>query len=768
MKKLVPLLFPLILTVFLFAGCIQQPRERTTPGVNPESTSSSPQSAPLPSSNVTSAPSDEPPDSGDWMISGQRSVEGKSITLQGNLIIGKGSALTLQDATLLINSGFDGQYKISVEPGGSLYVYGSTITPANPEHRFAFIAAGSAFEMKNSELHGVGWGPDAELWDEKAILSGSKGLVVTTNGAIIEGNLLSNNYAGIILAGSEITLSKNEIHSNKVHGIFIYEGENSRITGNSIRHETVSSPFRIVRGQANRIADNTIVSSLTRGVIETFRSHENTFENNNISGLGVGIELMFVSNGNLVKNNTISVNELGVMVWGWNNRVENNTISGTVEKPLTGIYTVYAYNTLIVQNTISDVGNLNGIMMWHSSNNEVINNQVSASTNVKLSSGLMLYSSSKENMIQGNSFLNFPIGISIFFSSDNNTINNNEVTSRSESVFIQGSSGNTLYDNNFSGKPPRDDGTNRWDYQGKGNYWNKYGRVGNTSNSFKPPVVDNYPLAKPVEIARSAVPKLEPLQITEVSSVDILGKSGEDIVIENQTIQLRNLVVGPRQTLTLRNVTLITGGSKDSSKILARGGKLSIYDSRIIQMEYGNGCEIRADDGATFVMKNTEVNQCGHEWKAGGIQILTDNAILRDNILINTMVWFSPYQPLSGGRIEGNTILNSFWPVILSNKGAKDFSVRDNTIRGSIYEALYLEGQNHKVMGNTISDVAFGDGIFYKGNNGTIEENKLSKVRWNGIVVRGNNNSITNNVVTDSGGSSISVEGENNKVSGNK
>ncbi len=171
------LMFGLLIVLFLLAGCVQQPTETPTPTLT-----------------------GEPPTTGDWIITGQQSLEGRSITLNGNLIVKRSGTLTLKDVRLLVNASFNGQYKISVEPGGSIYIYGSTITAANLEHRYAFVVNGSTFEMKNSELHGVGWGPDADLWEAKDIMSGSKGLVVTA---------ALGNKAGVIGAAA---LAHHKLH----------------------------------------------------------------------------------------------------------------------------------------------------------------------------------------------------------------------------------------------------------------------------------------------------------------------------------------------------------------------------------------------------------------------------------------------------------------------------------------------------------------------------------------------------------------------------
>ena len=750
MKK--SLIVGIIITLLLLTGCVQQPTEAPTPTLT-----------------------GEPPKTGDWIITGQQSFEDRSITLNGNLIIKRSGTLTLKGIRLLVNASFNGQYKISVEPGGSMYVYGSTIAAANPEHGFAFIVSGSAFEMKDSELHGAGWGPDTESWDSKDILSGANGLVVTTTGAVIENNILSDNYIGVILAGSGIALTKNKIHSNRIYGIFIYGGKDSRIIGNSIEHSTVSSPFRIVNGQNNMIQDNDIQSGINRGAIETFRSNANTFKSNTISGLGSGISLMFVSNNNTIVGNDISMDELGIQIWGWNNRVENNAISGAAGRSVTGIYMVYAYNTIVAGNTITLDKDLNGIMVRHSSNNVIFNNRLLTSAGGNRTSGILLFSSSKGNIMQGNILSRFPTGISLFFSSDRNQINNNEVSGDgSGSIYISDSLENTIYGNNFlgNGASPHDNGNNQWDYEGTGNYWSAYGGtdsngngVGDVPYAISPGGVDRFPIIKPLTLASSLVPQLEQLPVTDVSSTFSQTVVGKDVVIENQTIVLEHLTVHQGGTLTLKNVVLITGGAKDVSKLLARGGRLFVYDSKIIQMEYGNGFEIRADEGATFVMKNTEVHDVGHEWWYGGIQIYTENVVFENNIITDTILWFESSS--SGARVVGNTISNSWSPIILSCPGSSGFTIADNTIQGSIDDGIRVEGgENNTIVGNEISNIAFGNGIAFRGNNGTIGGNKLSKVSFGSTYIIGNSNMISKNIISDSGGG-VTVEGNGNQIKGN-
>lgn len=550
-----------------------------------------------------------------------------------------------------------------------------------------------------------------------------------------------------------------------------------RITSaeNNIRY-AAGSPLMMVRAHNNRITNNTIVSSTNNGGIEAFASQGNIFENNQISGKGAGIAVFFVSNENVIKGNTISMDELGIWIWGWNNKVEGNTITklDTARSLQTGIYMVYAYNSTVAANVISDIADLSGIMVRHSSNNAIVNNRVSAATEQPgyPPYGILLFSSSKSNAIQGNMLSGFARGVSLFYASDGNTITSNEVaSSRLESFAIDDSSGNLVYGNNAmgAGRPPYDDGDNKWDYQGIGNYWSAYAGsdsngdgIGDTPYTISSTALDRFPAVKALPVSISAVPRLEQVPITSVPSVFNLTMN-DNRVIENQTISLGSIMVGPSGSLTLRNVTLITGGSNELSSLAARGGSLFVYDSKIIQLDYGNGMQIRADQGATFVVKNTEVRDVGFEWWYGGIQMFTDNAVIENNTLSDTILWFE--RSSSGARVIGNTILNSFSAIELSYPGSSNFTITNNTIRGAIRGGILANGDNNEVKGNVISDVSFGNAISYVGNRGTISDNHIAEV-LGAVSIVGDGGMVKGNIILNSNGG-IMVNGSGNQVMSN-
>ncbi len=124
----------------------------------------------------------------------------------------------------------------------------------------------------------------------------------------------------------------------------------------------------------------------------------------------------------MIDQNTISTNEAGIVVCGWNNRVENNVISNSIEDIQTGIYMVYAYNTVVSGNELSGIGGGHGIFMRRSSNNTIIDNKVSGVDPALPANALLMWSSCKNNLIKGNTFSNIYRGMALFYGCDNSVI----------------------------------------------------------------------------------------------------------------------------------------------------------------------------------------------------------------------------------------------------------------------------------------------------------------------------------------------------------
>jgi len=219
--------------------------------------------------------------------------------LNGNLIVEDGGNLTFRKVILKMNCTYNGQYNITVKPGGSFYVLeGSVITSANPDKRYAFTVW-STFRMNNSELHECGWHGDEWAW----------GLSIACDDAIVENSLLSHSEQGIVIWNDGAVVCNNNITANNHVGIAVW-GCSPIINDNHISsnyggiHAGTSSPT---------IANNTITSNSGEGIC--FWDEANPIIQDNIITLnGIGIVGSFDCSPIIQGNNITSNNELGIVL----------------------------------------------------------------------------------------------------------------------------------------------------------------------------------------------------------------------------------------------------------------------------------------------------------------------------------------------------------------------------------------------------------------------------------------------------------------------
>ena len=174
---------------------------------------------------------------GDWNVTTDTIRSNETIILSGNLTVLNNASLTFKNVTLIMNCTSAGQYIIEVKPGSSMYILdlddnnmttedASNITAADSNYPYLFwVDDGTHFEMRNSELHRCGITPAIVSWS---------GLYIQTDDAIIEHNLISHNADGIVLYGSDATISNNTITWNGDTGIRATTWSNATIENNWI------------------------------------------------------------------------------------------------------------------------------------------------------------------------------------------------------------------------------------------------------------------------------------------------------------------------------------------------------------------------------------------------------------------------------------------------------------------------------------------------------------------------------------------------------
>jgi parallel beta-helix repeat protein len=660
----------------------------------------------------------------DVVVTNNLIFQDTTISLSGDLIIKEGGDLKLSGVTLQMNCQFDGQYKIEVEPGGKLSILDNCIIgPVNPDFHYAFSVHGSFFTMKNSRLSGVGWG-SKDLGTEEERFAGEKGLFVNSKSSLLDNNTFTENHVAIILADSLIIVSNNQFFSNDVHAIYILNSNHCEIINNTIIHgnEEISGggAFCMNNGHNNIVRDNYIESKIHAGIIGTYASHGNQYIGNVITGWGLGFCLMFLCNDNLISNNTISTDECGIMTWGWNNSIVNNTVTNSDFQVYTGIYMIYSYNSLVSDNKLINIGEEHGLWMRHCSNNKIVNNQISSLSspeyNNNHSNGIMLYRNCRHNIISQNSSDGFARGISLLFGCDSNYIDNNQIeNSIYHAMVFENSGSNYVFSNNKlinNGIPVYSNSDNFLDYSG-----------------ILPE--DNFISHPP-----------------EVTSVDWNNFSGH-LIVEGQTAYFSNAHARAGDTLTLRNMTLITGRTTDdvSGMEPEPGGTLILDNCKFIHDLYGNGFVLRAPKGSSLIMKNCSIYDCGQEWPYGGIKIWTDDFLLENNNLHGTIITLFG---TNGGSISGNKIYDCYNAINLGS--VKNTRISGNTIHGAAKHAIMGGGENILLKNNVLKNV-WGNGINLCGaNNSFIQGNEVSTVYepFSAIGGFGINTNVYENKVSDS------------------
>jgi parallel beta-helix repeat protein len=214
--------------------------------------------------------------------------------------------------------------------------------------------------------------------------------------------------------------------------------------------------------------------------------------------LDAGYVVLVNCTGIVIRDLNLTRNGQGlVLKYTSNSVIENVNVSGNQD----GIY-IDAWNS---NNTIADcmvINNLNsGIYISCSSQNTVRDDQLLGNHY-----GVFLDESSSANIIVNNTIMENDEGIhfdGINGKIQSNVVVANRVLNNTLGISLSHSSGNAIYDNNFVNNMDQAylfDSADRWDYNGRGNFWSDYvgedlnnDGVGETPYVIYGDSLDNYP-----------------------------------------------------------------------------------------------------------------------------------------------------------------------------------------------------------------------------------------------------------------------------------
>jgi parallel beta-helix repeat protein len=341
---------------------------------------------------------------------------------------------------------------------------------------------------------------------------------------------IQSGFPGTKLSG--FTIRNHEI------GIYIALFSDSNIiTDIIISNNTLGDPYNwgggiyLDHSSNNIIADNMILDTTHVGIWHDDSSHNLEVRNLIIQSdsLGLqttnGIHLGSWSHDNLILNNTILKSLVGIYA---DQRAYNNTIAGNIIENLTSYecgINIWGPNNRIIGNTITGMSYVGIQLNSYSSDglyghpDECANNIVSENVISRCTFGINLILAAFSNTIVGNNVSNNGLGILISDSSNNSTVTENLVSNNDYGLLLFSSNNTRVYHNSFTGNTQQvllsDSFNTSWDdgYPSGGNCWSDYTGVdfhsgpyqnekgsdgiGDTHYTIDADNIDHYPLMEP-------------------------------------------------------------------------------------------------------------------------------------------------------------------------------------------------------------------------------------------------------------------------------
>ena len=240
------------------------------------------------------------------------------------------------------------------------------------------------------------------------------------------------------------------------------------------------------------------------------------------------------------------------------------------------------------------------------------------------------------------------------------------------------------------------------------------------------------------------------------SKEDWIIQEKDNITRSNQSIILSgNISIENGGNLTLRNVTLIMNCSFDGEfRIVVKdGSRFFIYDydnnskttndrSNITANNKDYEFEFLVNNSANFVMKNSELSECGYDFGDDGKAGLT----IKTNKI----------------KIENSSFHNNFHGICFYS--LNKIQIANNSIYGNYWSGIYLSSSNNsKIVQNYIFNNSEGISLHSSNDNKIINNTIIKNIRGLRLSSSNNNNQIINNTIYSNNGDGIWIQsGSNN------
>jgi|GEM_PF-4196232 len=410
-----------------------------------------------------------PPKSGNWIIANYScNLNNTEALLNGNITLMDNGNLTLNNATIIFNSTFNGEYGITTQSTSKFIVDSSNITTLNQSF-FFFAGDNSLFSMNNSFVSGAGWnhtigqrGIEANTtinFTNNFVQNNFYGLTLYKNNNIITNNIIINNTDSIYLDNSDSNfVYSNNLSYNKRAGIFLDSSDSNNITGNKLFYN--NDGYNDVTDNCHNVNGTGTNGYCGYGIFSKY-SFGNVYDDNWIrsdenANYSSEHDATLYGNNSCINNAFTCDNSTwaGILLWQDNNSlIYNNTIE------FTDTYGIHLYNTLnisLINNFENGTGNFgritnDGTILAGAVNTTILNNTFYGNTEWGIFLANAFYNNISNNNLQRNKIVGIRLGGYSNFNlvkSNNISYNGINISFMYTGMRIEGSN-NTIKDNNL-------------------------------------------------------------------------------------------------------------------------------------------------------------------------------------------------------------------------------------------------------------------------------------------------------------------------------
>jgi len=390
-----------------------------------------------------------PPSEGDWIITTQTNVTDETIYMSANIFIKNGGTLHLENVNIIFNSTRNGEFRLDVENGGTLFMYNSTIDRGT-DFSYGFRSMdGGKIRVENSEIRRCGY----NKWHYY-------GLTIYSNDAVIRNNLFTQGYIGLYCyVASGLEASGNSFINNTYVALYLHTTNDFLASGNTMDHNdygiymhksfdgvamlnTVRNNSGLTVGQGiqtSRCDNITIRDNVVDETLEALYSHTSTnitFQDNLATNSTRGIRVHNSQHVTILRNRLYSnIHGMHIAVNGRDITIRENNASFNKD------YNMYIYriqDSIVQENDIKNATVHHGIAVRECRNIEVDDNTITGN----IDRGLWLWDSDNITL-DTNVISDSNLGYYVLLSEDN-LFANGEISNNNYGIYFDRSVRNVI------------------------------------------------------------------------------------------------------------------------------------------------------------------------------------------------------------------------------------------------------------------------------------------------------------------------------------